>query len=112
MEPDAGLKPRPLDQAVSSLKQFDKSVGKAIEQIEGKDVQEWIDGLINASGDVGLDPKTVNRKLRRSEPLEVDAIPPNRPRRPQPIQSAYGFKTRRTAGNQRRKCGNASGLRT
>ena len=62
-KPDAGLKPRPLDQAVSSLKQFDKSVGKAIEQIEGKDVQEWIDGLINASGDVGLDPKTVNRKL-------------------------------------------------
>jgi len=62
-KPDAGLKPRPLDQAVSSLKQFDKAVAKAIEQIEGKDVQDWIDGLINASGDVGLNTKTVNRKL-------------------------------------------------
>lgn len=61
--PDAGLKPRPLDQAVSSLRQFDKAVGKAIEAIEGKDVQEWIDALINADGDVGLSSKTVNRKL-------------------------------------------------
>ncbi len=62
-KPHAGLKPRPLDQAVSSLKQFEKAVGKPIEQIEGKDVQKWIDGLINPDGDVGLSSKTVNRKL-------------------------------------------------
>jgi hypothetical protein len=60
---NAGLKPRPLDQAVSSVKQFDKAVGKPIEQIEAKDVQQWIDTLIDASGEVGLSAKTVNRKL-------------------------------------------------
>ena len=42
-KPDAGLKPRPLDQATSSIKQFDKAVGKPIERIEAKDVQRWID---------------------------------------------------------------------
>jgi integrase len=62
-KPDAGLKPRPLDQATSSIKQFDKAVGKPIEQIEGKDVQRWIDDLINAGGESGLNSKTVNRKL-------------------------------------------------
>ena len=62
-KPDAGLKPRPLDQAVSSFKQFDKAVGKSIEQIEAKDVQAWIDSLINANGEAGLNSKTVNRKL-------------------------------------------------
>jgi integrase len=62
-KPDAGLKPRPLDQAVSSIKQFDKAVGKSIEQIEAKDVQHWIDGLINAASEAGLHSKTVNRKL-------------------------------------------------
>jgi len=53
-KPDAGLKPRPLDQAISSVKQFDAAVGKSIEQIESKHVQEWIDGLINANGEAGL----------------------------------------------------------
>ena len=62
-KPHAGLKPRPLDQAVSSIKQFDKAVGKAIEQIESKDVQKWIDDLINPDGNTGLNSKTVNRKL-------------------------------------------------
>ena len=62
-KPDAGLKPRPLDQATSSIKQFDKAVGKPIEQIESKDVQRWIDGLINADSETGLHSKTVNRKL-------------------------------------------------
>jgi site-specific recombinase XerD len=62
-KPDAGLKPRPLDQATSSIKQFDKSVNKPIEQIEAKDVQRWIDGLINADSETGLHSKTVNRKL-------------------------------------------------
>jgi site-specific recombinase XerD len=57
------LKPRPLDQATSSIKQFDKTVGKPIEQIESKDVQKWIDGLINAEGGTGLHSKTINRKL-------------------------------------------------
>ena len=62
-KPEAGLKARPLDQATSSIKQFDKAVGKPIEQIESKDVQRWIDGLINADGETGLNSKTVNRKL-------------------------------------------------
>ena len=62
-KPHAGLKPRPLDQAVSSLRQFDAAVGKPIEQIEGKDVQGWIDALIHANDDTGLSVKTVNRKL-------------------------------------------------
>jgi integrase len=62
-KPHAGLKPRPLDQAVSSLKQFDRAVGKPIEQIESKDVQTWIDDLIAPDSDAGLNSKTVNRKL-------------------------------------------------
>ena len=62
-KPNAGMKPRPLDQAVSSIKQFDKATGKPIEHIESKHVQEWIDGLINADGDVGLNSTTVKRKL-------------------------------------------------
>jgi integrase len=62
-KPDAGLKPRPLDQAASSIRQFDNAVGKAIEQIKAKDVQQWIDGLINADSETGLSSKTVNRKL-------------------------------------------------
>jgi hypothetical protein len=56
-KPHAGLKPRPLDQAVSSLRQFDKAVGKPIEQIEGTDVQKWIDELINPDGETGLSAK-------------------------------------------------------
>jgi integrase len=62
-KPDSGLKSRPLDQAVSTLRQFDKAVGKPIEQIEAKVVQAWIDVLINPDGDTGLSTKTVNRKL-------------------------------------------------
>jgi integrase len=62
-KPDAGLKPRPLDQATSSIKQSDKAVAKPIGQIESKDVQRWIDGLINADGESGLNSKTVNHKL-------------------------------------------------
>src|SRR5208283_5652229 len=55
--------PRPLDQATSSIRQFDRAVGKPIEQIDSKDVQQWIDGLINADAKTGLHAKTVNRKL-------------------------------------------------
>jgi integrase len=62
-KPHAGLKPRPLDQAVSSLRQFDEALGKPIEQIENSDVQRWIDGLIAPDAKTGLNPKTVNRKL-------------------------------------------------
>jgi integrase len=62
-KPHAGLKPRPLDQAVSSLRQFDKAVGKPIEQIENKDVQKWIDDLIAPDSEGGLTAKTINRKL-------------------------------------------------
>jgi site-specific recombinase XerC len=62
-KPHAGLKPRPLDQAVSSIKEFDKAAGKAIEQVEDDDVQRWIETLINPEGESGLSSKTVNRKL-------------------------------------------------
>ena len=62
-KPHAGLKPRPLDQAISSIKQFDQAVGRPIEQIESSDVQKWIEGLINPDGDTGLNSKTVTRKL-------------------------------------------------
>jgi integrase len=62
-KPGSGLKPRPLDQAVSTLRQFDLAVGKPIEQIEAKDVQAWIDDQINADGETGLSAKTINRKL-------------------------------------------------
>jgi len=59
----SGLKPRPLDQATSSLKQFDQAVGKPIEGNESKDVQQCINGLINAEAEKGLNSRTVNRKL-------------------------------------------------
>jgi site-specific recombinase XerD len=62
-KPHAGLKPRPLDQAASSITQFAKAVGKPLEQIEAKDVQAWIDGLIAPEAKAGLSSKTVNRKL-------------------------------------------------
>ncbi len=62
-KPHAGLKPRPLDQAISSLRQFDEAVGKPLEQIENSVVQRWIDGLIDPEAETGLSPKTVNRKL-------------------------------------------------
>jgi site-specific recombinase XerD len=62
-KPNSGLEPRPLDQAISSIKQFDKAAGKPIEQIQGKDVQAWIENLINAEGETGLDADTVRRKL-------------------------------------------------
>lgn len=62
-KPHAGLKPRPLDQAVSSIKQFDKAIAKPIEQIEDDDVQRWIETLINPESESGLHSKTVNRKL-------------------------------------------------
>jgi site-specific recombinase XerD len=62
-KPHAGLKPRPLDQAISSIKQFDTAVGKPIEQVESKDVQQWIDDLIDPGAETGLTAKTVNRKL-------------------------------------------------
>jgi site-specific recombinase XerD len=62
-KPHAGLKPRPLDQAISSLRRFDKAVGKPIEQLENSVVQRWIDGLIDPDAETGLSPKTVNRQL-------------------------------------------------
>ena len=62
-KPNAGLKPRPLDQAVSSIKEFDKACGKPAQRIDGADVQMWIESLINPDGETGLTAKTVNRKL-------------------------------------------------
>jgi site-specific recombinase XerD len=62
-KPDAGLKPRPLDQAVSSIKQFDKAVARPIEKIADDDVQNWIDHLISPQTETGLSAKTINRKL-------------------------------------------------
>jgi hypothetical protein len=62
-KPHAGLKPRPLDQAVSSIEEFDKACGKPVQRIDGSDVQAWIESLINPDGESGLTAKTVNRKL-------------------------------------------------
>jgi site-specific recombinase XerD len=62
-KPHAGCRPRPLDQAVSSIKQFDKACGKPIERINRADVQAWIESQINPKGESGLTAKTVNRKL-------------------------------------------------
>lgn len=62
-KPHAGLKPRPVDQAVSSIRQFDAACGKPIQRIAGADVQRWIESLINPDGESGLSAKTVNRKL-------------------------------------------------
>lgn len=62
-KPHAGLKLRPLDQAISSLRRFDKAVSTSIEKIENSVVQGWIDGLIAPDAETGLSPKTVNRQL-------------------------------------------------
>jgi integrase len=62
-KPHAGVNPRPLDQAISSIKQFDGAVSKPLERLENGDVQKWIDSLINPDGETGLNSKTVNRKL-------------------------------------------------
>jgi hypothetical protein len=61
--PHAALKPRPLDQAISTLKEFARAVEQPIEKLEAKHVQGWIDGLINPDGDHGLSAATVGRKL-------------------------------------------------
>jgi site-specific recombinase XerD len=62
-KPDCGLKPHALDQATSTIRQFNKAVAKPIEQIEGRDVQGWIDSLIQPDQETGLSTKTVRRKL-------------------------------------------------
>jgi integrase len=62
-QPHAGLIPRCLDQAVSTLKQFATAVKYPIETMEAKHVQAWVDALINPDGEIGLTAKTVNRKL-------------------------------------------------
>ena len=59
----ACLKPRPLDQAISTLKQFADAVRQPIEQVEAKHVQTWIDDLIRVDQPTGLSAKTVRRKL-------------------------------------------------
>jgi integrase len=62
-KPHAALKPRPLDQAISTLKEFSAAVKQPIERLEAEHVQGWIDGLINPDGDKGLTATTVRRKL-------------------------------------------------
>ena len=62
-KPHAALKPRPLDQAISTLKEFAGAVKQPIEKLEAKHVQAWIDDLINPDGDKGLTAATVGRKL-------------------------------------------------
>ena len=62
-KPHAGLKPRPLDQAISTLKEFGTAVKQPIERLEPKHVQAWIDGMINPDGEEGLSAVTVGRKL-------------------------------------------------
>jgi integrase len=61
--PHAGLKARPLDQAVSTIRSFAREVGRPLQGLRGSDVQKWIDRLINAEGDEGTSAKTVRRKL-------------------------------------------------
>jgi site-specific recombinase XerD len=55
-KPHAGLKPRPLDQAISSLNHFDKAVAQPIQALEAKHVQNWIDQMIQRP------PVTIKRK--------------------------------------------------
>jgi integrase len=62
-KPNAGLVPRCLDQAISTLKQFSDAVRQPIEALEARYVQAWVDGLINPHGNAGMSAKTVNRKL-------------------------------------------------
>jgi integrase len=62
-KPNAGLKPRPLDQAIATLKEFAGAVRQPIERLEAKHVQAWIDRLIDADGTNGLTAATVGRKL-------------------------------------------------
>jgi integrase len=62
-KPHAALKPRPLDQAISTLKEFAAAVKQPIERLEARHVQAWIDTLINPEGEVGLSAATVGRKL-------------------------------------------------
>lgn len=59
----AGLKPRSLDQAISTVQQFTREVGRSFQGLSGGDVQRWVDRLINAGGKEGMSAKTVNRKL-------------------------------------------------
>lgn len=61
--PHAGLKPRPLDQAVSSVKSFSRAVAQPLEKLEAKHVQAWIDGMINPDRRVGIKAVTVARKM-------------------------------------------------
>ena len=106
-KPHAGLKPRPLNQASSSVQKFDAAVNRPLERIENADVQKWIDGLINPDGDNGLSPKTVNRK-----PGEINnywrwlqshqIVPEDR----NPFVGRR-VKEPATGRNRRMKCGNA-----
>jgi hypothetical protein len=45
------------------LEKWKPDAGLPIEQIEAKDVQQWIDTLIAASAEHGLSAKTVDRKM-------------------------------------------------
>ena len=62
-KPHSGLLPRSLDQAVSTIAKFDKAVGKTIEQIEARDVQKWIDKLIDPDAELGRKARTVKARL-------------------------------------------------
>ncbi len=62
-KPHAGVKPRPIDQAISTIEQFTREVGRPLHGLRGTDVQGWVDRLINAEGAKGTSAKTVQRKL-------------------------------------------------
>ena len=62
-KPHAGVQSRSLDQMVSTIRNFDKVVGKPLEQIEAKDVQKWIDGLIDPDSETGRRARTVKARL-------------------------------------------------
>jgi integrase len=62
-KPHAGLRPRSLDQTISTIKNFDEAVGKPIEQIEARDVQKWIDELIAPDAETFRRARTVKSRL-------------------------------------------------
>jgi hypothetical protein len=92
-KPDAGLKPRPLDQATSSIKQFDKAVAKPIERIEQR----------RAAVDRRVDQRRwrVRTELedrqpqagRNSQLLVMAPISPDCPRRSESVCRTPGHKS-------------------
>ena len=56
-KPSAGLKPRPLDQASSTVKQFAREVNQTLQSLQPRHVQAWIDAQLRNDGN-GTSAKT------------------------------------------------------